>query len=65
MLKAGNFLGCLAADNYCGGGVEEGSILRSELVIISVLLLKQLHEQRQHNIDTVPPPVSSLVTMCL
>jgi hypothetical protein len=41
ILEANNCLGCLAGDNYREEDVEEGTILRSEMILTLILLLKQ------------------------
>ena len=49
ILEANNCLGCLAGDNYCGEDVEEGAILRSEMISTLVLLLKQCYPWTPQN----------------
>jgi hypothetical protein len=65
-LEVGDFLGCLTSDSSFEGFVTEDYVLRSELICILALLLRQLLSRSlcdQGNIYAKPLAVSSLFSL--
>jgi hypothetical protein len=62
MLEVGHLLGCLATDCSSGGFVKDGYVLRSELICILALVLRQLINRvgcGQNDVYAIPLAVSS------
>jgi hypothetical protein len=64
VLEVGDFIGCLTSDSSFEGFVTEDYVLRSELICILALLLRQLLSRSlcgQDNVYAEPLAVGSLL----